>query len=82
MTEIKYMNTNGLNECYQIHNLYRREFTIGDFEEFKTLEEAEAKGRERMQKDGGILSVRIRRFFRKDGHIYYDGSKQWELRRA
>ena len=45
------------------------------------IEEAEAEGRERMQKDGGILEVRIRRFFRKDGHIYYDGNKQWKLRR-
>lgn len=82
MTEIEFIKENGLNECYQIHSLYRREFTIGDFKEFRTLEEAENEGRERMKNNGGILEVRIRRFFRENGHIYYDGTRTWKLRRA
>lgn len=81
MTEIEFMNENNLNECYQIHELCLPEHSIEHFKEFRTLEEAEIEGRKRMKENARILEIVIRRFFRKDGHIYYDGTKKWTLRR-
>ncbi len=84
MMTIDYLKESNLNECYEIHNHYYRDWTIGDFEHFDTLEDAieSAKARLTSDENNEIRQVEIRRFFKKDGHIYYDGTLQHYVKRA
>ena len=82
MMTIDYLKQSNLNECYEIHSHYYRDWTIGDFEQFDTLEEATKAGEKRLLNDNTIRQIEIRRYFKKDGHCYYDGTKQWFQKRA
>lgn len=85
MDTTKYLKENEqLTECYEIHNHYYRDWTIGDFEHFDTLEDAIESAKARLTNDENkeIRQVEIRRFFKKDGHICYDGTHQQYVKRA
>lgn len=79
--EKKFMLENGVNECYEIHSLFY-DHCIGDFELFKTLEEAERIGKEKMENSMQIRMIVIKRYFRDENHTYYDGTRTWRLQRC
>lgn len=80
MMTTDYLAQSNNNECYEIHSHFFRDWTIGDFKQFDTIEEAIAESEKRLE-NAEVREVEIRRFFKKEGHIYFDGNKQWHIRR-
>ena len=80
MMTIDYLKQSNLQECYEIHSHFFRDWTIGDFAHFDTIDEAIAESEKRLE-DKSVRKVEIRRFFKKDGNIYYDGKTHWEVNR-
>lgn len=81
MLAIDYLKKSNLNECYVIHSHFYRDWTIGDYETFDTLEQAKSEGRKRLETNKEIRKVEIHRYYKENGHIYYDGVTTWFLRR-
>lgn len=82
MDTVNYLKNSELQECYEVHSLFYRDWCIGDFKIFNTLEGAKEEGRNRLENNKSIRSTIIRKFFKKDGHIYYDGTYKCEYVRS